>query len=301
MKFMPISISQIRPYVRFVISTGALVHSLYVVPFEQRIIYVEKGKGSLWVDGKFYKMQTNNIFYVSSGVPYKVKAEKDSSIIVVYLDLTMENYKYRERIKPIGIVDEKNIPEYLSKKFICNYRLVNKNEEIRFMHSAKSFTTISFLKQILKSFNNGSELNDQVISGMCVSLISKILEEKNIHHNPLSTDAIVDKTIEYITKNYSKNISLEDISKEFGFHKNYLNFRFKKETGFSIYKYLIEYRLKQSMKFLIYTNMPVSEIAENVGFKDSKNFSVIFKKYYLVSPSVIRKQMLSSERMNGNE
>ena len=47
--------------------------------------------------------------------------------------------------------------------------------------------------------------------------------------------------------------------------------------------------------------MPVSEIAENVGFKDSKNFSVIFKKYYLVSPSVIRKQMLSSERMNGNE
>ena len=75
MKFEYINLKQIRPFVRFTISNTQLLHTTYVVPLEHRLIYVEHGKADAWIDGKHYKMNKNDIIYISSGTPYKISSE----------------------------------------------------------------------------------------------------------------------------------------------------------------------------------------------------------------------------------
>jgi AraC-like DNA-binding protein len=66
------------------------------------------------------------------------------------------------------------------------------------------------------------------------------------------------------------------------------NHVFKKETGVSPLNYYIIIRMETAKSLLIYTDMKVGKIAENVGYDDLLYFSKAFKKYTGVSPSEYR-------------
>lgn len=288
--FKSIDLKQIRPFVRFTLTTNGLMHFSYVIPLEHRIIFIENGNAEIWVNGINYKMNKNDIIYISSGTPYKVKADENSKVFVMYFDLTMENKDFHERIKPIGIKTEKDFPEYLSKRYICQYRLKDNDKEISFLFSNKKPEISLWLNDAKQHLNskNTTEYCENVISGLMISVISKLLDN-NQSCLKASASQTVNSILSYIHSNYSENITLDNIALALNFHKNYLNYCIKKELGITIHKYLMNYRISRAMDFFMYTDLSVAEVAEKVGFKDSKRFSVAFKNFYSVSPSKVKK------------
>lgn len=87
---------------------------------------------------------------------------------------------------------------------------------------------------------------------------------------------------------------LEDLSEVFHYSYAYLSRLFKKRTGVSLNKYIIEKRLELS-KRLIENNddMSITQIAELSGFSDRRNFLRAFSAYVNMSPSEYKASIIT--------
>ena len=64
---------------------------------------------------------------------------------------------------------------------------------------------------------------------------------------------------------------------------------FKLKFSTTIFKFITDRRMELALEMLKFTNMPIAEIANNVGYKHSQHFSKVFKNKYGVNPSFYRK------------
>ena len=93
----------------------------------------------------------------------------------------------------------------------------------------------------------------------------------------------------YIKEHYGEKLSLEELSEKSGFNMNYFSELFKKETGKNFTAYVAEVRMEEAKRLLRDTNDAVYEIAEKVGYKDTKFFSQQFAKIVGIKPAEYRK------------
>lgn len=98
----------------------------------------------------------------------------------------------------------------------------------------------------------------------------------------------VRKVINYIEKNLEKEINLDNISKNIGYSKFYLNRIFTEHTGITIHKYLQNRRLTVAAEKLVRTDKPIIEIAYEAGYDTQQSFSFAFKQAYLYPPKIYR-------------
>ena len=94
---------------------------------------------------------------------------------------------------------------------------------------------------------------------------------------------------EYISLNYKETVSLEDIANLVHLNPVYFSVIFKKEVGVNFSDYLINFRLKIAKELLKEVGYNLSEIADLVGYKDSKYFSKLFTKVVGIKPTEYRK------------
>ncbi|GGF99823.1 response regulator [Paenibacillus aceti] len=101
---------------------------------------------------------------------------------------------------------------------------------------------------------------------------------------------IVDSAKQYIEDNYSqKGLTIHEVAKKNHVSPNYLSYLFKKNTGYNLWEYVIKLRMQESKSLLLHTDLRRYEIAERVGYESPEHFSKIFKKYFGVSPSEMKK------------
>ncbi|MBC8080330.1 MAG: helix-turn-helix transcriptional regulator, partial [Gorillibacterium sp.] len=89
------------------------------------------------------------------------------------------------------------------------------------------------------------------------------------------------------------SITLDVLSRGFGFHPHYLNELFQKHLGISPIKYLQSVRLEKASELLELTNLSVAQIAEQVGLS-LPYFSRLFQVRMGIPPSEYRSRSLTS-------
>ena len=118
------------------------------------------------------------------------------------------------------------------------------------------------------------------------------LEDENCELS-LNFDKISNDTIQqiarYIKSNYTRDITLTELSEEFFLSKEYISRLFKKEFKINIFEYIAKLRIEKSKKLLRNTNMCIETIAEEVGYGCGNYFSKIFRRYEKTSPSHYKK------------
>ncbi|MDF2590537.1 MAG: response regulator receiver protein [Clostridia bacterium] len=102
------------------------------------------------------------------------------------------------------------------------------------------------------------------------------------------------RIINYIHKNYNKDISLDNIADEFDIHKVYLARIFKEEAGQSVNEYIRNLRIERAKELLRNTNDRINEIVYKIGFNNPQSFYMLFKKYVGVNPNEFRDNKPSS-------
>ena len=116
-------------------------------------------------------------------------------------------------------------------------------------------------------------------------------------HGATSNDAqntantYVQKSIEYISSNYSYPITVEDIAAYVGLSRSHLFRSFQSVLGQSPKEYLTDFRIKQSCYLLEHSNLSITAIANSIGFDNSLYFSKTFHKKKGMSPKEYRGQM----------
>jgi transcriptional regulator GlxA family with amidase domain len=128
------------------------------------------------------------------------------------------------------------------------------------------------------------------------SLLMKELQENPDSQSITGTEQTnrLRSMIAYINQHYPEKITLAEIAKTAGVSEREATRCFKKSIGQSPMEYLIKYRLNQSKKLLLETDMTITRICQQCGFSDSAYFGKAFRKSYGMTPSEYRGPLLNS-------
>lgn len=107
---------------------------------------------------------------------------------------------------------------------------------------------------------------------------------------PVNAVAYSEMAIDYITKNYRKKITVNDIADHLELTPNYLHAVFKQVKGTTIVDYLTTYRMNLARVYIERFGLKAYEAAELVGIDDPAYFSRIFKKLYGKSISEFKRE-----------
>jgi two-component system response regulator YesN len=109
---------------------------------------------------------------------------------------------------------------------------------------------------------------------------------ESLHTQSVKPEETVELVQHFLREHFTKNISLEEISRHFNFTPSYLSKIFIKYTGEPPSRYLITLRINED-KYLLthYPHLSVKEVGKRVGYSDQFYFSRIFKQMTGVTPS----------------
>lgn len=91
------------------------------------------------------------------------------------------------------------------------------------------------------------------------------------------THLTVKKAQGMIHEFYRSGITLEELAERLNITPEYLGTQFRKEVGVTFGTYIRDYRMMKAKELLLGTSLKLYEIAEQVGYTDSKYFSRVFK------------------------
>lgn len=109
--------------------------------------------------------------------------------------------------------------------------------------------------------------------------------DQMIYHNVLRLRPVID----YIAEYYREKIYVETLSDMITVSPDYFTKMFKDSIGKTPIDYINAMRINDSLRLLSFTDTPVNEIAEQLGFSNTNYFHKIFKAYMDTSPLAYRK------------
>jgi len=164
----------------------------------------------------------------------------------------------------------KQIENKDSKNFIFNLEKSTENYILNKLIYAENPSVLTFkscLYAICDEYHNSTELTNKK---------NKINE-------------ITSFIIDFIKDNYSKKITLYDISKQLGYDYNYTSRFFSKTFNMTFTNFVNIYRLEKAIELLEHTDKSVLSIANESGFQSLRNFNRFFKEKLNVTPSEYKK------------
>jgi AraC-like DNA-binding protein len=153
------------------------------------------------------------------------------------------------------------------------------------------------LKQLIEAFSTISvEWKTDIGGSIQQHLTFSIIEYLKMNRIVERVDEKIEKGTLYIQKHLGKEMTLEEISDYCGYHPKYFIRLFKASMGVTPHQFLVSCRMKKALSMLL-AGTSVKEVAENVGYKESKNFSRAFRQKYGMTPSQVNTIMKDTDRI----
>lgn len=152
-----------------------------------------------------------------------------------------------------------------------------------------SFKACESISSYRKQFSDAGTVQQlKEIMKKCQELILEYYKEENKKNLAECTKELME---EYMLKNYSENITLEQLAEYLHFNVNYTSGLFKKLFGKTFVVYLTEMRMNAAKEFLSAGDFKVYEISQQIGYDDEHYFQRIFKKVIGMTPKEYQKSM----------
>ena len=103
------------------------------------------------------------------------------------------------------------------------------------------------------------------------------------------TEPVVERIKKYVSLHIDQDISREDIANAVFLNKDYMARVFKHETGVSVAAYVQREKLKLASALIASTDIPISDIASQIGYSSFSHFSRMFRQYTGMAPMEYRK------------
>lgn len=94
------------------------------------------------------------------------------------------------------------------------------------------------------------------------------------------------KIMIYISENYcNSELSLKQISFDFGLNEHYVSDLFKNAYGENLFVYVERLRIEKACKIMIDKKVKIREVSQKVGYTSNSSFRRAFKKVTGILPS----------------
>ncbi len=123
-------------------------------------------------------------------------------------------------------------------------------------------------------------------------LCGKIFEQSKILSVDTSYFVLTNSLSMYIQNNFTKDIKLKTIAKEFGYDYSYISSFFNRNFGMDFSSFVNSYRVRYAESLLEKTDLTITEVAMKSGFTTIRNFNLVFKEIAGMTPGKYRKSNL---------
>lgn len=194
-------------------------------------------------------------------------------------DLFDDKMLARRIFKPIkDMFDRSNYGIVFSKKISLELK-----ERIKAISKIDSIDYLMELISILQDLANSR--NQRLLS--TYSSQNKVFENSDK----------IKKVYEYIQENFNRRITLSEISELINISPVSFNRFIKKRTGKTFVDYTNDTRISYATRWLIETELSISEISFKCGFNNITNFNRVFKKSKNSTPSEYREKFEGIKRV----
>lgn len=99
-----------------------------------------------------------------------------------------------------------------------------------------------------------------------------------------SRDTLLERTRQYLTENYIRDFSIEEMAEALGVSRSYLSTYYKNKTGVNLSDSIQMYRVEKATELLKDPDIRTGDVGEMVGFTAKNTFLRQFKKYTGMTP-----------------
>lgn len=96
--------------------------------------------------------------------------------------------------------------------------------------------------------------------------------------------------IAYIRGHYREDLTIRDVAAALHISESYLGKLFKTEINTTFVEYVTRVRIYESLELLKDKNIPIYNIAEQVGYRDYRYYGMVFKKLMGITPKEYQKK-----------
>lgn len=192
--------------------------------------------------------------------------------------------------------------------FVQKYMSFDKYYQTEAYFKSLAFSTVNVL--MLTLIENGQSFRDIFTDDSVIwrklNQLDTILDLQQWLFNMLKTVAghlrdnnksrdikVVQAIKEFIKLRYREQLSVDDIVKSVFLSPRQANKIFKKETGNTIFDFLLEYRIEIAKKMLKEPDCRIYMISDNVGYTNKSHFSLMFKKLTGLTPAEYKSRFIS--------
>ncbi len=164
--------------------------------------------------------------------------------------------------------------------------------ELRFsaIRAAKSFgySQEEFLRPLFSGQELTADVDRETLVKSCAALLRRAIDLRE-EESGNQYKSMLKRALRYIDQNYTdENLSLNTVAKAANISPNYFSGVFSQEMGQTFVEYLTEKRMERAKELLRYSGKRSSEVAYEVGYRDPRYFSFLFKKTQGCTPSSYR-------------
>jgi len=245
---------------------------------ETEIIHVKKGSVKITINGKAFTGNEGSIFIVNSGEMHEIDGLVAPLAYNAFVfDFNMLSFKTKD------FAEQKFIePVTYGNLQFKNCIQANKN-------------TSNLLKYIHRLNSSPSEISTLATKAALLQFFALLIDDKQfiLSEKPnqgFEKKRILKDIIKYINENYSHELTLKQIAKEFNMSHKYFCRFFKTNFNKTFIEYLNDVRLENAIRILERENASITETAISCGFGNMSYFTRTFRKKVGCTPSEYRKK-----------
>lgn len=218
--------------------------------------------GSAYIGGRKYDMGGKKVLYIPPETVHSFEYEKSDGYLLVV------------KVHPTLVREFINIDAILSDSGGSLSELAH--EHFFFEKAA----------ECAKRLSEDSPLSDSLCAIIEIFTLLKDGSAENECHTGRATEsAVLNEIIKFTEANLSRHISLDEVSKRFGYTKNYFCDMFKRYTGITYLTYLNNMRISAACT-LLKKGEQVGKVSALVGIETDSYFIKIFKRTVGVTPKM---------------
>lgn len=258
--------------------------SRYVKDYEFDL-YID-GEREMYIDGNYHHISKGALVFRKPG--QLVESRGDYNMYTLTLDFSRElnipQYKYlRHRKTEAQKFCNGDIADIIPETFYPKHH----EEAIQIL---KKIANVSYPNII------DEKMQEKLVMEFLLMILSDAYRYNRECESNSNEAGYIEKACKYINRNYSKSISIDDISDYVSLNKHYFIRIFKKELSTTPNQYIKDTRLFYARLMLIQTDLTIDEISISCGFNTTSYFIKCFRGKYGKSPKIYRKNYFEEKR-----
>ena len=223
------------------------------------------------IEFSFFK--TGPVFCRFRGEPREVQENQTllfwGAIPHQWMETGVDNLHYWITI-PLGVMIRWGLPEKFLQDILNGTMISDQDEELR---KIDELCLARWSRELHKEADTYGDIISLAIEArirlMALAYGKRPKDDRFLFPQDRSRFSMI---YDYITRNFSSHITIDDIARYADIHPNYTSELFRSKTGMGIVDYITMLRIHESQRLLLTTDKKIIDIALDAGFGSISNF-----------------------------